>query len=46
MLSQAYYVIIDRSVSVPVHGIEVVYGINATDKIFIIHLMSTVQLMV
>ena len=44
MLLQYYYVIIDRGVSVPVHGIQVVYGFNTAYKMFLFQLMATVQL--
>ena len=33
MLSQAFYVIIDRGVSVPGHGIDMVDGLNPTAKL-------------
>ena len=36
--------IIDRGISVPGHLIEVVDGLNATEKGFIFHLMVPVQL--
>ena len=36
--------IIYRVISEPGHGIEVVNGMNATDKRFIFKLMATVQL--
>ena len=44
MLSQAFYIIIDRGISAPGHGRELVDGLNAVDKRFFSQLMSTVQL--
>ena len=44
MLSQYYYIIIDRGVSAPLHGIYVFYGLNAAYKRFLFQLMATVQL--
>ena len=43
-LSQSFNNIIDRGISAQVHGREVVYGLNAKDKIFIFHMMTNVQL--
>ena len=45
-MSQNYSIIIDRGISAPGHGKEVVDGINAVDKryIYIYQLMSKVQL--
>ena len=43
-MSQCYSIIIDRSISAPGHGKEVVYGINAVDKRYIYQLVSNVQL--
>ena len=45
MLSQAFSVIIDRGISAPVHGREVIDGLNSIDKRFLIQFISTVQLM-
>ena len=42
--SQCYSIIIDRGISEPVHGKEVVGGLNAIDKRYIYQLMSNVQL--
>ena len=44
VMYQCYSVIIDRGISEPGHGKEVVDGINAVDKRYIYQLMSTVQL--
>ena len=44
MLSQDFSIIIYRGSSAPVHGIEVVDGIKAIDKRFILKLISTVKL--
>ena len=44
MMSQCYSIIIDRGISVPGHGKEVVCGINAVDKRYIYQLISKVQL--
>ena len=44
MLSQAFYVIIDRFISAPGHVREVVYGLNAINIRFPFQLMSTLQL--
>ena len=44
MLSQAFSVIIDRGISAPGNGREVVDGLNAIDKMFLLQLMTTVQL--
>ena len=44
-MSQAVCVIIDRGISEPVHGIEVVDGLNAIEKRFLLQLMSTVKLL-
>ena len=43
-MSQAFNIIIELGIIAPGHGREVVYGINATDKRFIFHLMDTVEL--
>ena len=43
-MSQTYSIIIDRGISAPGHGKEVVDGINAVDKRYIYQLMSRVQL--
>ena len=39
-----YYRIIYCGISAPGHGIEIVDGLNATDKRLIFHLMVTVQI--
>ena len=44
ILSQSYNIIIDRGIGAPGHGREVIYGLKATEKRFIFHLMATVQL--
>ena len=44
VMSQCYSVTIDRGISAPGHGKEVVDGINAVDKRYIYQLMSNVQL--
>ena len=44
MLSQTFSVIIELGISVPVHGIEVIDGLNYIDKSFIFQLISIVQL--
>ena len=44
ILLQYFNIIIDRGISAPEYGQEVVYGLNATGEIFIFHLMSTLQL--
>ena len=44
VMSQTYSIIIDRGISAPGHGKEVVYGLNAVDKRYIYQLMSKVQL--
>ena len=43
-MSQCYSIIIDRGISVPGHGKEVVDGLNDVDKRYIYQLMSKVQL--
>ena len=43
-MSQCYSVIIDQGISTPGHGKEVVYWLNAVDKLYIHQLMSNVQL--
>ena len=43
-MSQCYSIIIDRGISAPGNGKEVVDGINDVDKHYIYQLMSTVQL--
>ena len=45
-MSQCYSIIIDRGISAPGHGKEVVYGLNTVDKRYIYQLMSTIQLYV
>ena len=44
VMSQTYSIIIDRGISVPGHGKEVVDGLNAVDKRSIYQLMSKVKL--
>ena len=44
VFSQCYSIIIDRGISAPGHGKEVVDGINYIDKLYIYQLMSNVQL--
>ena len=44
ILSQSFNIIINRGISAPGHVIEVVDGLNYTDKRFILHLISTFQL--
>ena len=44
VISQTYSIIIDRGISTPGHGKEVVDGLNAVDKRYIYQLMSKVQL--
>ena len=44
VISKTYSLIIDRGISAPGHGKEVVDGLNAFDKRCIYHLMSKVQL--
>ena len=44
IMSQCYSIIIDRFISAPGHGKEVLHGINAIDKCYIYQLMSTVKL--
>ena len=41
---KCYSIIIDRGISAPGHGKEVVDGLNAVDKRYIYQLMSKVQL--
>ena len=43
-LSQYYSFTIDRDISAPGHGKEVVEGLNAIDKRYIYQLMYNVQL--
>ena len=43
-MSQTYSLIIDRGISAPGHGKEVVDGLNAVDKRYIYQLMSKFQL--
>ena len=43
-MSQTYSIIINRGISAPGNGKEVVDGLNAVDKRYIYQLMSTVQL--
>ena len=44
VISQTYSIIIDRGISAPGHGKEVVDGLNAVDKRYIYQLMSKVHL--
>ena len=44
VMSQTYPIIIDRGISAPRHGKEVVDGLNAVDKRYIYQLMSKVKL--
>ena len=44
IISQNYSLIIDRGISAPGHGKEVVDGLNAVDKRYIYQLMYNVQL--
>ena len=44
MLSQSYNTIIDCGINAPGHIIEVVDGINATDRIYLFQMMSNVEL--
>ena len=44
VISQTYYLIIDRGISAPGNEKEVVDGLNAVDKRYIYQLMSKVQL--
>ena len=44
VMSQSYSIIIDQGISAPGHGKEVVYGLNAVDKLYTYQLMSKVQL--
>ena len=45
MFSKSYYVIIDHDFSAPVHIIEVLYGLNVAEKIFLFKLLADVQLL-
>ena len=44
ILSQDFYVIIDRGISAPGNGRELVYGLNSIRILFLFELISTVQL--
>ena len=44
VISQTFYLIIDRGISAPGNGKEVVNVLNAVDKRYIYQLMSKVQL--
>ena len=44
VMSQTYSIIIERGISAPGNGKEVVDGLNAVDKRYIYQLMSKVQL--
>ena len=43
MLLQYFSVIVDRDIRAPGHGIELVYGLNATERMFLLQFISTVQ---
>ena len=43
-MSQTYSIMIDRGISAPGHGKEVVDGLSSVDKRYIYQLMSKVQL--
>ena len=45
VMSKTYPIIIDRGISAPGHGKEVVDGLNAVDKRYIYQLISKVQLL-
>ena len=45
VMSQNYSIIIDRGISAPGHGKEVVDGLNAVDKRYIYQFMPKVQLL-
>ena len=45
VMSQTYFIIIERDISAPGHGKEVVDGLNTVDKSYIYQLMSKVQLL-
>ena len=44
VLSQRHSIIFDRGISEPVHGKEVVDGLNSIDKRYMYQLMSNVKL--
>ena len=44
VMSQRYSIIIDRGISAPGNGKEVVDGLNAVDKPYIYQLMSKIRL--
>ena len=44
VISQTYSLIIDRGISAPGNGKEVVDGLNSVDKLYIYQLISKVQL--
>ena len=44
VMYQCYSIIIDRGISAPGYGKEVVYGLNSVDNHYIYQLMSTVKL--
>ena len=44
ILSQSFNIIIERGISAPGHGREVVDGLNDTENSFIFHIMSNFQL--
>ena len=43
LMSQCYFIIIDRVISAPGHGKEVVDGLNGVDKLYIYQYISTDQ---
>ena len=44
ILSQAFYILIDRGISAPSHVREVLYDINVIDKKIIFRILPTLQL--
>ena len=44
VMSQTYSIMIDRVISAPGHGKEVIDGLNAVDKRYIYQFMSKVQI--
>ena len=46
MISQCYSIIIDQGISAPGNENEVVYGLNAVDKLYIYQLMYKFELTV
>ena len=43
-MSQCYSIIIDRGISAPGHGKDVIYGLNSIDNHYMYQFMSTVKL--